>query len=154
MGLAAPMTASGDMAMTCAAMVMIAPALPAIAPFGVMYMTTGTVLARIAWMISTVVPRSPPGVLSSITRACASCCSAFLMPRLMYSSMTGMIGPSAFNTSTRGALLCAWTEEKKARAMSPSRMTRICLIMKDYTLHGHFVAPKCINRSISHSVTG
>jgi hypothetical protein len=69
-------------------------------------MITGTLLSSINSMILSVVDTLPPGVFNSITSSSAFSRSADSMPRLMYSSMGGMMGPSAVNTSASGSSLC------------------------------------------------
>jgi hypothetical protein len=54
-------------------------------------------------MISSMVSMLPPGVLSWITNTSALRCSAIVIPRLMYSNIGGMIGPSAVITKASGA---------------------------------------------------
>ncbi|MCK7467020.1 MAG: hypothetical protein MZU91_01930 [Desulfosudis oleivorans] len=63
-------------------MVIIAPALPSHGVCcGATYTTTGTLLERISEMISIIVSRLPPGVLSSMISTSAFRRSAASMPR-------------------------------------------------------------------------
>ncbi len=131
-GLEAPMAVSGAMAEACPPMVINAPALPAMAPFGPTKTTTGTRLARIDSMISLVVNRSPPGVSSRMIRTSAPSRSATWMPRSMYSCMAGMIGPSASSTMASGcppwALACPAKAPKRSKVKRRLRKRFISIL--------------------------
>src|SRR5579883_23525 len=78
-GLDAPIVVDGAIAAMCAARVTSAPAEAAYAPGGVTYEIIGTVLLSSAVMIACIESIAPPGVLTSITSACAPSPSAVAM---------------------------------------------------------------------------
>src|SRR5579885_2052774 len=78
-GLDAPIVVDGAIAAMCAARVTSAPAEAAYAPEGVTYEIIGTVLLSSAVMIACIESIAPPGVLTSITSACAPSPSAVTM---------------------------------------------------------------------------
>src|SRR5436305_9801452 len=98
-GLDAPIRVVGAIAATGAARVTKAPAEAAKPPVGVTYVIIGTVLPSSASVIDFIDARSPPGVLTSITRACDPSPSAVVIACLRKLNEAGLISLSNVVTS-------------------------------------------------------